>query len=583
MRDAGHVEEIGRVLDGSQTGRDSFVSASWRRCVELYGMDPTRSDPAYIVTEAELRDHRKQAEWMIAAARSGLQSLFRQVAGQNYVLLLTDAKGVCVDFFGDDLFTEDLRSAGLYLGSNWSEDLAGTCGVGACIVTQEPVTVHQDDHFGNAHTVLSCTAAPIFDSLGQLAAVLDISLLRSPTPKSSQNLAMNLVTSAARRVEMANLMAESPRDWVLRLSSSPEFLDVDPEAAVRLDGSGRVLGYTRAARRLFPEGAPILGRGIDEVLSISVDDLPDLMRDRPTEERVIEMRDGGALFGHAIAPKAPRHPHQGLRRGGPLAGLTGGDPEMNRLIGQAERLAPGNVPLLICGETGTGKTKLARAIHMSSKAQGFISLECAGLDPQTLMQNCAEAIGPTTLLLRRIEEIAPETAIALGGLLDRRPELRTLATSCFEPSQIALPRPLFHRLAGCVLSVPPLRMRRDLDWLMSRHLRRHAGDAVRLSPSARAELLGRRWPGNIRELEQVLDVAAALCVGSVIDLLDLPTPVEITPNIEKALPAPSDPWDMLEEILDACEWNMARAARRLGVNRSTILRRIRKAGLRPPE
>ncbi|OOY32709.1 sigma-54-dependent Fis family transcriptional regulator [Thioclava sp. F36-6] len=583
MRDAGHVEEIGRVLDGSQTGRDSFVSASWRRCVELYGMDPTRSDPAYIVTEAELRDHRKQAEWMIAAARSGLQSLFRQVAGQNYVLLLTDAKGVCVDFFGDDLFTEDLRSAGLYLGSNWSEDLAGTCGVGACIVTQEPVTVHQDDHFGNAHTVLSCTAAPIFDSLGQLAAVLDISLLRSPTPKSSQNLAMNLVTSAARRVEMANLMAESPRDWVLRLSSSPEFLDVDPEAAVRLDGSGRVLGYTRAARRLFPEGAPILGRGIDEVLSIDVDDLPDLMRDRPTEERVIEMRDGGALFGHAIAPKAPRHPHQGMRRGGPLAGLTGGDPEMNRLIGQAERLAPGTVPLLICGETGTGKTKLARAIHMSSKAQGFISLECAGLDPQTLMQNCAEAIGPTTLLLRRIEEIAPETAIALGGLLDRRPELRTLATSCFEPSQIALPRPLFHRLAGCVLGVPPLRMRRDLDWLMSRHLRRHAGDAVRLSPSARAELLGRSWPGNIRELEQVLDVAAALCVGSVIDLLDLPTPVEITPNIEKALPAPSDPWDMLEEILDACEWNMARAARRLGVNRSTILRRIRKAGLRPPE
>ncbi|PFG62162.1 transcriptional regulator of acetoin/glycerol metabolism [Thioclava sp. ES.031] len=583
MRDAGHVEEIGRVLDGSQTGRDSFVSASWRRCVELYGMDPTRSDPAHIVTEAELRDHRKQAEWMIAAARSGLQSLFRQVAGQNYVLLLTDAKGVCVDFFGDDLFTEDLRSAGLYLGSNWSEDLAGTCGVGACIVTQEPVTVHQDDHFGNAHTVLSCTAAPIFDSLGQLAAVLDISLLRSPTPKSSQNLAMNLVTSAARRVEMANLMAESPRDWVLRLSASPEFLDVDPEAAVRLDGSGRVLGYTRAARRLFPEGAPILGRGIDEVLSISVDDLPDLMRDRPTEERVIEMRDGGALFGHAIAPKSPRRPHQGMSRGGPLAGLTGGDPEMNRLIGQAERLAPGTVPLLICGETGTGKTKLARAIHMTSKAQGFISLECAGLDPQTLMQSCAEAMGPTTLLLRRIEEIAPETAIALGGLLDRRPELRTLATSCFEPSQIALPRPLFHRLAGGVLNVPPLRMRRDLDWLMSRHLRRHAGDAVRLSPSARAELLGRSWPGNIRELEQVLDVAAALCVGSVIDLLDLPAPLEVTPQIEKALPAPSDPWDTLEEVLDACEWNMARAARRLGVNRSTILRRIRKAGLRPPE
>ena len=582
MKDLRHVEEIGRVLDGSQTGRDSFVSASWRRCVELYGMDPTRSDPAHIVTEAELRDHRKQAEWLIATARSGLQSLFRQVAGQNYVLLLTDAKGVCVDFFGDDLFTEDLRRSGLYLGSNWSENLAGTCGVGACIVLQEPVTVHQDDHFGNAHTALSCTAAPIFDSLGQLAAVLDISLLRSPAPKTSQNLAMSLVTTAARRVEMANLMAESPRDWVLRLSSSPEFLDVDPEAAVRLDGSGRVLGYTRAARRLFPEGGTILGHRIDEVLNMSVDDLPDLMRDRPTEERVIETRDGGALFGHAIAPKAPRQPHQRMRTGGALAGLTGGDAGMSRLLDQAERLAPGTVPLLITGETGTGKTKLARAIHMTGKAQGFISLECAGLTPEALADACLEAVGPTTLLLRRIEDLATETAVALSGLLDRSPNLRPLSTTCLDPARIGLPCPLFHRLAGFVLEVPPLRMRRDIDWLMSRHLRRHAADTIRLSPSARADLMGRRWPGNIRELEQVLDVAAALCIGPVIDLPDLPGPVEAAPSPEPPAAGSADPWAALEQVLVACDWNMARAARRFGVNRSTILRRIRAAGLQPP-
>ena len=56
MQNARHVEEIGQVLEGGQTGRDSVVSASWRRCVELYGMDPMRSDPAHIVTETELRD-----------------------------------------------------------------------------------------------------------------------------------------------------------------------------------------------------------------------------------------------------------------------------------------------------------------------------------------------------------------------------------------------------------------------------------------------------------------------------------------------------------------------------------------------
>ncbi|AVW91941.1 sigma-54-dependent Fis family transcriptional regulator [Celeribacter baekdonensis] len=573
MTERRHIEEIERVLEGTPTGRDSFVSASWRRCVELYGMDPLRTEPAHIVTETELRAHRKQAEWMISAARSGLQSLFRQVAGQNYVLLLTDAQGVCVDFFGDDLFVDDLRGAGLLLGSNWAEDLAGTCGVGACIVTQEPVTVHQDDHFGNAHTTLSCTAAPIFDSLGQLTAVLDISLLRSPNAKSSQNLAMSLVTNAARRVEMANLMAESRRDWVLRLSSSPEFLDVDPEVAVRLDGSGRVIGYTRAARRLFPEGAPILGQRIDEVLGLSVDDLPGLMRDRPTEERVVEMRDGGALFGHAIAPQAPRKADSGVRRGGVLPGLSGGDPSMAQVLAQAEKLARTTVPLLITGETGTGKSRLARAIHMVGTASGFLTIDCAGLTPETLRDACQDTTGPTTLLLRRIEDLPAATAGALTALLDQKTELRPLSTTCVAPADLTLPRTLFHRLTGKTLDLPPLRQRQDLGWLIDRMLRRRAPDDIRLSPSARAALMGRSWPGNLRELEQVLDVAVALSEGPVIDLPDLPAPVEETAKAEETL----------EHILEACGWNMSRVARRLGVNRSTVLRRMRKAGLHLPE
>ena len=183
MSDLEHVTEIDRVLRGQETGRDTLVADSWRRCIETYGMDPTRPDPAHIVPASQLREHREQAERLVATARSGLRALFRQVAGQNYVLLLADAKGVCVDFFGDPRFEDDLRQAGLTLGSDWSEDLAGTSAAGACIVTGEPVTIHQDDHFGNAHTALSCTSAPIYDSLGQLAAVLDISLLRSPSPK----------------------------------------------------------------------------------------------------------------------------------------------------------------------------------------------------------------------------------------------------------------------------------------------------------------------------------------------------------------------------------------------------------------
>ena len=581
MIDSKHVAEIEHVIDGRATGRDDFVSDSWRRCVEIYGMEPQHNEPVHIVTETELREHRSQAERMISAARSGLQNLFRQVAVQNYVVLLTNAKGVCVDSFGDPRFEEELRRSGLYLGSDWSEELAGTCGVGACIVTGEPVTIHQDDHFGNAHTALSCTSAPIYDSLGQLTAVLDISLLRSPTPKSSQNLAMNLVTSSVRRVELANLMASSRRDWVLRLSSSPEFLDVDPEAAIALDGSGRVIGFTHAAQKLFEGPAPVIGRRIDEVLDLSPDDLPDLMRDRPTEDRIVQMRDGGALFGHAIAPQVPRTIPPALRTGvgGAMAGLAGPDPVMTRLLGQAEKLAGTNVPLLITGETGTGKTKLARAIHMAGQKNSFVQVDCAGLQPPDLAKRIAEAGSSATLVLRRLEDLPENTQAVMPAILEGSRDLRLISTSCenlgMASSEGGFPRHLFHRLAGVTLALPPLRSRQDLGWLVDRLVRRVPRESMRLSPSARVELVGRAWPGNIRELEQMLGAAAALCDGSVIDLPDLPPPVEADPQA-----TPDE--GCLEAVLEACNWNMAQTARRLGVNRSTILRRMRKSGLHPP-
>lgn len=583
MSDIDHVKEIDRVLRGHQTGRDGVVAESWRRCVEAYGLDPARPDPAHIVTAAELRQHRERSERLIATARSGLQGLFRQVAGQNYVLLLADAKGVCVDYFGDPRFEEELRTAGLYLGSDWSEDLAGTCAVGSCLVTGEAVTIHQDDHFGLAHTPLSCTAAPIYDSCGQLTAVLDISLLRSRGPKPSQNLALSLVQAAARRVEMANLMALSRSDWVLRFSTSPDFLEVDPEAAVALDGAGRVVGMTHGARAaLAPDSRDgLIGARIDTLIELGIDDLPDLMRGRPTEERVLRLKDGRQLFGHALAPHRPRSPLPAARgaRQGALAGVAGRDPALDLQLDRAARLAPTKVPLLICGETGTGKERLARAIHVSGPpGRAFLSLTCAGLRPERIEALAEQAGGPGgTLFLRGVEDLGPAAQAALLALLDRHGGLRAIASCRGTPAEAAhgLRPDLLFRLVGATLALPPLRHRQDLGWLLDRLLRRQPGREMRLSPAARAELMGRDWPGNIRELESTLATACALAEAEVIDLPDLPPPPIC------GGPAPRAETD-LEAVLDACGWNMAQAARRLGVNRSTILRRVRKAGLTPP-
>ncbi|MCR9085659.1 MAG: sigma-54-dependent Fis family transcriptional regulator [Rhodobacteraceae bacterium] len=580
MGDLAHVSEIARVLEGHETGRDGLVAESWRRCVETYGMDPTRADPAHVVPEAQLREHREQSERLIATARSGLQALFRQVAGQNYVLLLADAKGVCVDSFGDRRFEDELRRAGLHLGSDWLEDRAGTCGVGSCIVTGEAVTIHQGDHFGLTHTPLSCTSAPIYDTCGKLAAVLDISLLRSPSPKSSQNLAMNLVKASVRRVEMANLMAMTRRDWVLRFSTSPEFLEVDPEAAVALDGSGRIVGMTRGATACLAsdDGESLIGRHIESLVDFSLDDLPDLMRGRPTEERVLRLKDGRGLFGHAIAPQTAPVPQRSSARArlGAFAGVAGPDPALETLIGRAARLAPTQIPLLLTGETGTGKEYLARAIHVSGATpRAFHAVRCASLTPEAVLALGDAAAG--TLFLRGVEDLDPAAQAALLSLLDARNDLRVVASAQRDIAAEtgALRADLMFRLAGAKLEIPPLRLRGDFDWLLDRLVRRRLADGCRLSPAAWIELSGRAWPGNIRELARTLDVAVALAEGPVIDLPDLPPPAT-GPGPESA------PEESLEQLLTACGWNMAQAARRLGVNRSTVMRRVRRAGLQPP-
>lgn len=575
MGDTDHVREIERVLSGSETGRDSVVAESWRRCVDSYGLDPARRESAHIVTDAQLRHHREQSERLIATARSGLQALFRQVAGQRYVVMLADAKGVCVDYFGDPQFEDDLRAAGLYLGSDWSEDLAGTCAVGSCIVAGHAVTIHQSDHFGLAHTPLSCTAAPIYDSTGALTAVLDISLLRSPGPKPSQNLAMSLVQAAARRVEMANLMATTRRDWVLRFSTSPDFLEVDPDAAVALDGAGRIVGLTRGASEALGADRPVIGERLDTVFDLSLDDLPDLMRGRPTEERLVHLRDGRRMFGHAIAPNTPRAPvrRSAARPGGAFAGLSGGDPALDLTLERAERLAGGGIPLMITGETGTGKERLARAIHVAGPpGRSFVPLRAAGLSARRLAEAVAAVEGPATVFLRGIADLSDEAQAALLAVLDSRDDLRTIVSSRGDHAG-RVRADLLYRLAAATLALPALRLRRDVDWLIDRLARRIGGE-VRLSPAARAELAGRDWPGNIHELQGALATAVALSEGPVIDLPDLPAPATGTPV------APHEP--DLETVLEACGWNMARAARRLGVNRSTIMRRVRRAGLVPP-
>ncbi|NVD42701.1 sigma-54-dependent Fis family transcriptional regulator [Ensifer sp. HO-A22] len=625
-----HVREIERVGQGLATGRDDVVVKSWLRCLDQHKLDPAQTCEAYILPELRLREHRQEAEDLIRIARSGLENLYNQVAGQNYVLLLSDRQGVTVEFLGDPSFDNNLRRAGLYLGSDWAEARAGTCAVGACLETGEALTIHQSDHFDTTHTPLSCTAAPIYDTEGGLSAVLDISLLSSPILKASQNLARHLVAATVRRIELANLMARTRHEWVLRFARSPEFLDVDPEAAISIDGRGHIIGMTHGGARILARSAGLdwrdpqnlIGQPISRFFDIGVDGLVDLTRRRPTEERLLTARDGNALFAHAIEPQFPVGRSAGkITTLSATRRLGGAVPVITALEDRIAKLAPTALPILIQGETGSGKEHLARVIHDSSRLKGrFVAINCAAL-PEHLIESelfgylpgaftgaspkgrkglieqadggtlFLDEIGdmPLALQTRLLRVLAEREILPLGGAEPKPVNLRIISATHRPLQQLVqegrFREDLFYRLNAAVFQMPPLRDRPDFEWLLAALLDRHRteGPPLHISADALAALKAHGWPGNIRELNNVLAVAAAVCDDSRIELIDLPEHLIAARTSKAETSTPSrqaDDGAALEILLSSCGWNISEAARRLGVDRSTVHRQIKRHGLR---
>ena len=141
---------------------------------------------------------------------------------------------------------------------------------------------------------------------------------------------------------------------------------------------------------------------------------------------------------------------------------------------------------------------------------------------------------------------------------------------------------LFHRLVGATLKLPAVREREDFDWLLQHVLSQRCNTVptvYRFTAAALDALAHRDWPGNLRELANVIDVAIAVCPSATIDLEHLPD--SVMAPLGEARTIERTP-ESLAQALESCQWNISRVARSLGVNRSTVHRRIARAGLQRP-
>ncbi len=599
---------------------EQVIRDSWLRCVQQHRLDPARMQEAVILPQARLREHQDQMEALLQIARHGLESLYSKVAGLGYVVLLTDARGVTVDFLGDLVFEPSLRKAGLYLGADWSEHHAGTCGVGTCISTGQALTVHLDDHFDATHIPLTCTTAPVYDSAGQLSAVLDISQLSSNQPKESQHLALQLVKMHAHDIENAAFLHRHRHDWVLRLSHAPQFLDVQPDYLLALDANGRVVGHNRRAQLALQNGEPLLGMGFEQLFGLPFGQIGRFVMTQPSDQRAVMLAGGQQLlFLSAVPPPArpvASAPREERRVPAPLAALSAGDAALDRQVERVARLVNTPISLLITGETGSGKEYFAKAVHSASerRSRPFVAVNCAAI-PEHLIESelfghlpgsfsgaspkgkrglIAEADGgtlfldeigdmPLALQARLLRVLSEREVLPVGATKPVPVNIRVIAATHAPLEQLVLAGrfrdDLYYRLKGAHIQLPPLRERSDLGAMITRLLGGRA-----LTPAALQRLLAHRWPGNLRELRNVLDYAASLCADGPIDLDDLPElqVARLPLRTDAGEVARDEGPEALLDALRAAHWNVSAVARAMGLSRMTLYRRMKRAGIVPP-
>jgi sigma-54 dependent transcriptional regulator, acetoin dehydrogenase operon transcriptional activator AcoR len=646
----------GEFGKSAETMVTSAIGASWRRCMIDYALDPGLDQEPFVLDLHTLKEYRARHEHLIQVASAEIDWLYDHIAMSGCALLLTDAGGIVLYEKADPTILQTFRSAGLQLGADWSELRQGTNGMGTCIAENRPVIVHRDEHFRSCHIGLSCTAAPIHDPDGSLVAVLDASTLNAQGTRESQTHVMALVHLSAKLIEKCLFLRHFQRSSVLRFHARPEFVNLQHDGALALASDATVIAADEMALRLLgvAQRRELIGRRIDEIFDMRAEEILDPVA--PSSAGLWPVRD--ALLGRryfaslsnestdvgfskyriptsrgpdVLQLAAPSAAKDSLT----LEDLAGEDPQMLRIVRSARRVAGSAVSVMIQGATGTGKELFARALHTASGRSPFIALNCAAI-PESLIESelfgyksgaftgarregmkgtILQASGGTlfldeigdmplglqTRLLRVLEE---HEVVPLGADKPMKVDLRVVCASHQNlRSMIArgqFREDLYYRLNGITLELPRLVDRSDKEQLIRKLLSAETSDGrpVAIEMDAFQRLMDYDWPGNIRELRNVIRTALAICDGGVVRLRDLPSEVRHSavgtpsgatqhygaePDDAPAVfaGAPLSPIEAAErqalvKAIRDTEGNMARAATLLQVSRSTLYRRCRR-------
>ncbi|MBT0961542.1 sigma-54-dependent Fis family transcriptional regulator [Denitromonas iodatirespirans] len=603
-----------------------LIHASWQRSSD-YGLSPEHALHLDIASRSQLSERLEANARLMSFAQPVMEHLHCQLARSSSMVLLADRDGLVLRTVGDGDFVDRAQRVALAPGAHWREAVMGTNAIGTAAHEERTVAVYGDQHFLARNRFLTCIATPIHTPTGGMLGILDLSSDARVTLPHAQAL----LTSTAEMIEHRLIESLDTGRVLVRFSPHAEMLGTPIEGIAVFDDTGHMIGCNRRARAILGVGGSDPLPHFDACFQHDWQRLPVLVEAStiaPVHLRTSPPPGLSARLQWCTPPKPiPRQPpapppapaKTPLKGGFDL--LDHGDPRMQLAIRRARRVAGHDIPLLIQGETGSGKELFARAFHVEGPRSHapFVAVNCAAI-PATLIESELFGYAPGAFTGAKAKGAPGRLQDADGGtlFLDEIGDmplplqavlLRVLETRCVTPlgSSNEIPidialvcashRPLhtlvsdgrfradlLFRLNGLSVTLPALRERTDFDRFLDCLLAEAAdGRPVRLSEAVRSQLRAYPWPGNVRQLKNALRVMVALLddTDTVIEPAHLPedlvTAMADTPPV---VAASEDLRSCEQRLVRAClqrhGGNVSAAARELGITRTTLYRKLRQ-------
>lgn len=588
-----------RFATGAQTENDagtvrSEVFQSWRRCLQV-GVDPFQKTNPHVLSPEELEGRCQANAELIAVAEPIMDKLYQFVRGSGFVVALGDMDGILLRVKGDPEAEEFGRLSNFVAGSNWSEVLMGTNGVGTPLATGKPIQVYGPEHYCLCAHNATCSGAPIFDPLGYVVGVLDMTGRNEEVHLHTLGMVVAAADAITNEIQLRQVnrqkeaIMESMSEGILVIDRNGCITHINAAAArtLQLDAR-RVIGRRLEDLVVKTSPTPTSNVRLLEMIRSSTpvtDELVDIESRVGTIRLSLTFRplkgEGGLRAGTVIVVSERKRVRQLIKN---LAGTTarldftdivGQNPKFLEAVRLARQAARVDSTVLLTGESGTGKDVFAQAIHNASSRseRPFVVINCGAIPRELLASELFgyeegaftgarkggnmgkfELADGGTIFLDEIGELPLDMQVALLRIIEDKALMRVggketvpldvriiAATNRDLTQEVANGRfraDLYYRLNVLRIHLPPLRERKEdiplLANYMIRRLTERLGYApTRIEANAMRALCHYHWPGNVRELQNVIEQALVAANGGAVSLASLPEAV-------RCLAAPGD-------------------------------------------